>query len=198
MKLYDLDVSGNCYKIRLLLSFIGRDCEFYPMDFMGGEHMSDSFMAINPMHDIPVLEDGDITLRDSQAILVYLANKYGGDAWALTSPEELSCVMQWLSTAANDVARGPNDARLHDKFGFDIDVELARNKSHEILQVIDNHLADKEWLALGRPTIADIACFPYIGLSHEGGVSLVQYPSILKWIDRIKTLPGFITMPGLA
>lgn len=198
MKLYDLEVSGNCYKVRLLLALMGREYELRPVDFMGGEHMSDAFAVMNPFCEIPVFEDGDITLRDSQAILIYLAQKYGGDEWALTKPDEHARVMQWLSTAANDIARGPNDARLHDKFGFELDVELARTKAHRTLKIIDDHLENKEWLELDRPTIADIACFPYIGLSHEGGVSLDNYPSVRAWMGRIKSLPGFVSMPDLA
>lgn len=197
MKLYDLDVSGNCYKVRLLLALLEKDYEQRPVDFMGGEHLNEEFKSMNPFCEIPIFNDGDLTLRDSQAILVYIAQKYGGDKWALKKPEELALVMQWLSTAANDVARGPNDARLHDKFGFEIDIDNARKHAHRVLKIFDEHLNDKEWLELGRPTIADIACFPYIGLSHEGNVSLDNYPSVGKWIDRIKALPGFVSMPGL-
>lgn len=128
MKLYDLEVSGNCYKVRLLLALLGVDYELRPVDFLGGEHMSEEFAAMNPFCELPILEDGDYFLRDSQAILVYLAQKYGGESWLPTKADELALVMQWLSTAANDIARGPNDARLHDKFGIGLDVKLARAK----------------------------------------------------------------------
>lgn len=198
MKLYDLEVSGNCYKIRLLLALLGREYEIIPVDFMGGEHKQDAFTALNRFCEVPVLEDDGVTLRDSQAILVYLAQKYGGETWALTDPEELARVTQWLSTASNEVARGPNDARLCDKFGYELDAAAARVKSHHLLKLMDDHLADKEWLELGRPTIADIACYPYIGLSHEGGVALDKYPSVREWMARIKALPGFVSMPDLA
>ncbi|MGH6748169.1 MAG: glutathione S-transferase C-terminal domain-containing protein, partial [Methyloceanibacter sp.] len=62
---------------------------------------------------------------------------------------------------------------------------------------LEAHLTKRDWLALGRPTIADIACMPYVALSHEGGVSLQPYPRVRAWIDRIKALPGSITMPAL-
>jgi len=198
MKLYDLEVSGNCYKVRLLLALLHVDYELVPVDFMGGEHLSAKFAAMNPFCEIPVLVDGSLTLRDSQAMLVYLAQKYGSESWLPTKPDELALVMQWLSTAANDIARGPNDARLHDKFGIELDVELAREKSHRVIKIIDDHLTDKEWLALDRPTIADIACFPYIGLSHEGGVMLDNYVAVRQWMERIKNLTGFVSMPDLA
>jgi len=198
MILYDLELSGNCYKIRLMLAFLGLDYELKSIDFLGGEHKTAAFAVLNPFCEIPVFEDDGLMLRDSQAILIYLARKYGGEAWLPTMPDGLARVMQWLLTAANDLARGPNDARLHDFFGYDLDGDLARKKAHRTLSIIENHLIDKEWLELGRPTIADLACFPYIALSHEGGVSLDGYPAIRLWIARIKALPNFVPMPGLA
>jgi len=105
--------------------------------------------------------------------------------------------MQWLSTACNEIARGPMDARAFYKFNLDIDIERAQAKSKAILTIIDNHLAERNWLELNRATIADVACFPYIALSHEGKISLDAYPNVLQWIARIKTLPNYIGMPGI-
>jgi glutathione S-transferase len=99
--------------------------------------------------------------------------------------------------AENEIARGPNDARLHDKFGYPLDVDRAREKSARILGLLESRLEHNAWLALDRPTIADIACMPYVGLGHEGGVTLEPYPAIRDWIGRIKALPGFISMPAL-
>lgn len=197
MKLYDLELSGNCYKVRLLASLLKTPLEIVPVDFMGGAHKQPEFLALNPLGEIPVLIDGDLVLRDSQAILVYVARQYGGEQWLPAHPTEMAQIMQWLSTAANDIARGPNDARLSDKFGYLLDVEQARNKAHRIIGIVDQHLSNRQWLELDRPTIADIACFPYIALSHEGGVSLDAYPNVNAWIARIKALPGFIPMPAI-
>jgi glutathione S-transferase len=197
MKLYDLELSGNCYKVRLLASLLKTPLEIVPVDFMGGAHKQPEFLALNPLGEIPVLVDGDLILRDSQAILVYVARQYDGEQWFPTQPTEMARIMQWLSTAANDIARGPNDARLSDKFGFLLDVEQARNKAHRIIGIVDQHLSNRQWLELDRPTIADIACFPYIALSHEGGVSLDAYPNVNAWIARIKALLGFIPMPAI-
>ena len=106
-------------------------------------------------------------------------------------------VVSWLMVAENEIARGPADARLHDKFGVELDVDLAREKAAHILGLLEAHLRSHDWLALGRPTIADVACMPYVALGHEGGVSLAPYPAVRAWIGRIKTLPGFIAMPAL-
>ena len=195
--LYDLEVSGNCYKARLFAALLGAPLELKPVDFMAGEHKRPPMTDLNPFGEVPIFVDGDLVLRDSQAILVYMARKWGGDAWLPTDASGLAQVQQWLSTAANEVARGPNDARLHDKFGYKLDANLAREKAARLLSLMDTHLAKNKWLALGRPTIADIACMPYIGIGHEGGVTLDKYPKVAAWIARIKQLPGFITMPAL-
>ncbi len=197
MKLYNVDVSGNCYKVRLFLSLLKVDCEIVPIDIANKEQKSPAYLHKNPLGEIPVLEDGDLVLRDSQAILFYLARKYGNDDWLPSKPIEMALVMQWLFTACNEIARGPMDARFHYKFKIDLDIDKAHEKSKSILTVIDGHLADRDWLELNRATIADIACFPYIALSYEGKVFLDPYPNVQKWITRIKALPNYISMPGL-
>ncbi len=197
LKLYDLEVSGNCYKIRLFCSFLGLPLELVPVDFMGGEHKRPPLSTMNPLREIPIFIDGDIQLRDSQAILVYLARKYGGETWLPTDAAAMAFVMDWLMIAENEIARGPNDARLDRKFGYKLDGDLAREKAARLLAIMDDHFSRNPWCALGRPTIADIACLPYIGIGHEGGVPLAPYPNVEAWIARIKALPGFITMPAL-
>ncbi|CCB64254.1 MULTISPECIES: glutathione S-transferase family protein [unclassified Hyphomicrobium] len=197
MKLYDLDVSGNCYKVRLLCSLLGVPVELVPVDFMGGAHKRSPVIDLNAFCQLPVLEDGDVILRDSQAILVYVARKWGGETWLPTDAESMAQVMQWLMVAENEIARGPGDARLHDKFKMNIDIAAARGKAARILTIMDRHLETRQWLALDRPTIADIACMPYVALGWEGGVPLTPYPAVSAWVERIKKLPGFIGMPGL-
>jgi glutathione S-transferase len=197
LKLYDLEPSGNCYKVRLFCALLGRALTLEPVDLMGGAHKRPPFIDKNPLGQIPVLEDGDVVLRNSQAILVYLARKYGDEGWLPADATGMAEVMTWLMTAENEIARGPGDARLHDKFGFELDVDQARQKAARILGLMEEHLAKNDWLALSHPTIADIACMPYVALSHEGGVSLEPYPTLRAWVGRIKALPGFITMPAL-
>lgn len=196
-KLYDLELSGNCYKVRLLCALIGVPLEIIPVDFLAGEHKKAPLIELNPYGEIPIFQDGNVLLRDSQAILIYIARKWGGEDWLPTSAEGLANVCQWLMTAENEIARGPNDARLHDKFGYELDAGLARKKSQRILELMEAHLSNQPWLALGRPTIADIACMPYVALGHEGGVHLDSYPAVRAWIGRIKDLPGYIGMPAI-
>lgn len=146
---------------------------------------------------MPILEDGKVVLRDSQAILVYLAAQYGDENWLPRDATGLGEVMQWLSTSANELQNGPCAARLADKFGYAIDKANTLERAARILPLIEAHLAAHQWLALGRPTIADCAVMPYVALAPEGGISLEAYPNIRQWIARIKALPGFIPMPGI-
>lgn len=197
MKLYDLELSGHCYKVRLFCAVAQIPIDTVPVDFMGGEHKRAPMTDMNPLGEIPILVDDDLVLRDSQAILVYLAGKYGREAWYPKEPKHQAKIVQWLSTAANEVQHGPADARLVDKFGYDIDKPTTLKKAGVILPILDKHLASRKWLEMERPTIADMAVFPYVALAPEGGVSLEPYPNIRAWIARIKALPNFLPMPGV-
>lgn len=197
MKLYDLELSGNCYKIRLFAALVGIELELEPVDFPDGAHKRSPVIDLNPWGELPVLIDGDVVLRDSQAILVYLARQYGGNQWWPDGAAQQGEVMQWLSTAANEIQSGPNAARLIDKFGYPLNKEHTMKVCARILPLIEQHLSRHKWLALGRPTIADCAVFPYLAVGWEGGVTLEQYPAIQNWIQRLKALPGYIGMPGI-
>lgn len=196
MKLYDLALSGNCYKVRLFASFIQMPLDIVPVNFMEGEHKEEKLLQLNPWGEIPILKDGDVILRDAQAILVYLANKYGGEAWWPSEAHLQADVMQWLSVAANEIQHGPNKARLIKKFGFEGDHSQCLENSYQILALIDNHLSNNNWLAANRPTISDCAIYPYISIAHEGEVIIDNYKHIKSWMSRLEQLTGYISMPG--
>ncbi len=198
IKLYGHELSGNVYKIKLLLSLLGIEYQFVRIDLMKGEHKSPEYLKINAFGQVPLLIDGDNILPDAQAILVYLARKYGNEQWLPTEAENLSRVVRWLSTTAGEIRQGVEAARLFHLFGAKtINIEVANQKSAFILDQINRHLADREWLELGHPTIADIAAFPYIALASDGKISLNEYSNILAWMERIKQLPGFVGMAGI-
>ncbi len=197
MRLYDLELSGNCYKVRLFAALTGIDLERVPVDFRKGEHKRAPLLTLNPWGELPVLEDGEVVLRDSQAILVYLAARYAGEAWLPRDPAGMAEVVQWLSTAANEIQSGPATARRIEKFGGAGEKAEALGRSTRILSLIDAHLAHHDWLVQGRPTIADCAVFPYVALAHEGGVSREPYANVRRWIGRVEALPGFVGMPGM-
>lgn len=197
MKLYDLELSGNCFKVRLFAALVGLELELEPLDLQGNAHKQAPFTDLNAWGEVPLLVDGEIILRDSQAILVYLARRYGGNQWWPDGAAQQGEIMQWLSVAANEIYHGPNAARLIAKFGATLNKEYALEISLRTLSLIEAHLSKHQWLALGRPTIADCAVFPYLALAWEGGISLDTYPAIQAWFKRIKALPGYISMPGI-
>jgi glutathione S-transferase len=103
LKLYDFALSGNCYKIRLLMSLLQLESELIPVNLKGGEQTTPKFLELNQWGQVPVLVDRDLVLRDSQAILIYLARRYGGETWLPSDPESMGLVTQWLSTATHDI-----------------------------------------------------------------------------------------------
>lgn len=199
IRLYGHELSGNSYKAKLLLSLLDLDYEWIRVDLMAGAHKQPEFLALNPFGQVPVLVDGDRVIADAQAILVYLARQYGGEAWLPLEAESMSRVIRWLSTTAGEVRQGPESARLYHLFkATRINLEQSNQKSEFILTQLNNHLAEREWLELGHPTIADVAVFPYIALAPDGKIDLTLYPHVLNWIDRVKQLPNFVGMIGIA
>jgi glutathione S-transferase len=197
LKLYDFTLSGNCYKVRLFLSLLGLDYMPINVDLKGGEHKRAPFLQLNPLGQVPVLIDGDVVIRDSQAVLVYLARRYSREDWLPMDAASMGKVTEWLETAAIEIANILAAARRHYLFGANVDIELLEKQAHVLLKLIDAHLAKRPWLALDHPTIADLACFPYIALAGDAKISLEAYPHIGTWMERIKQLPGFIVMPGI-
>lgn len=196
MKLYHFPASGNAYKVRLLLSMLQLPHELIVPT--GGAHKQPEFLALNPFGQVSVLVDGEVVVRDSQAILVCLAARYGGAAWWPADPARLAAIQAWLSTAANEVAHGPALLRMHRKFGRQIDVDATTQRSLALLQLIDGQLRARPWLVDGaEPSIADLAVYPYIALASEGGLDLTPYGHLLAWVSRVQALPGHVGMPGL-
>ncbi|MNQ65965.1 Glutathione S-transferase GstB [compost metagenome] len=203
--LYDYELSGNCYKLRLFMNMLGLDYQKVGIEFFPGkEHKSDDFLALNPLGQLPVLDDDGFVLRDAQAILSYLAARYdaSGHWYPTGNAQSLGEVNMWLAFA-DGITGTASAARLHDLLRYELDADKARAGAHLLFRVLDEQLwfSEREnagWICRGdHPTIADIACFPYVMLSDEGGISLIDYPALRRWTDRIKRLPGFIVMSGV-
>ena len=200
--LYRHPKSGHCHRVELMLSLLGLPYHTIDVDMVNGQHKSPDFLAISPLGQVPAIDDNGVTLADSNAILTYLVERYGDAAeWRGDNALERAEVQRWLSIAAGEIASGPCAARLVTLFGATLDHDTAKSRAHDLFVVIEAHLADRDWLASSRPTLADIAGYSYISHAPEGGVSLAFYPSIRAWLGRIEALPGFVGMarsPALA
>jgi glutathione S-transferase len=203
MRLYSHPLSLNCYKARLLLSFLDREYDCEDIDLVNDRQKSAEFLAMHPLGQVPVLVDGDCFIWDSQAILVYLARKFESEKWLPLNASASAQITAWLSFATKELAIGLAAARIHHIFGgqginfvtrLNIDIDRATAQGEKSLEVLDRYLADRQWLVGDDPTIADIACFPAIEFAHEGKIGLTVYPHVQAWVDRVKQQPGYIPM----
>ncbi len=197
MKLYDSARSGNAFKVRLCLSLLNLECEKIQVDLIAGENKTPTFLRINPRGQIPVLVDAEHTIWDSQAILVYLARRYGEDHWFPREPVEMAQVMQWLAVSENELLFGLARARAVKRFGRPWNLKQCQALGRAGLRLMESHLTGREWLATARPTIADVACFPYVALAPEAGISLDALTQVPAWIGRVQRLPGYVGMEGI-
>jgi glutathione S-transferase len=178
-----------------MLSLLGRPVELVEVDVIGGETRTPSFLARNPLGQVPVIDDGGLTLADSNAILVYLALAYDpARRWLPADPASAAAVQGWLSLAAGPLVQGPSTARLIRLLGLAGDHTEAVATSERLLGHLDRHLEDRAFLVGGGATIADVALYAYVALAPEGGVPLEPYPAVRAWLTRIEDLPRFVPM----
>ncbi|MGB1237402.1 MAG: glutathione S-transferase family protein [Pseudomonadales bacterium] len=189
--LYDFPLSGHAHRARLFISLIGAEARFVDVDLVGGEHKSDAFLAKNCFGQVPVLEDGPTVIADSNAILVYLAKKYGRTDWLPEEPVAAAQVQRWLSVAAGQIAFGPAAARLITLFGAQLDADEVQQRAVQVLTTIDAELSGRGFIVGEQPTIADVALYSYIASAPEGNVDLSPYAAVNAWLARIEALPGF-------
>ena len=194
IKLHRFFLSGHSHRVELLLSLLGLPYEQVDVDLAAGAHKQPAFLAMNPFGQVPVIQDGETTLADSNAILVYLANKYDAGQWLPRDPAAAAAVQRWLSVAAGPVAYGPATARLATLFKAPVNAEEAIARAHDLFAVMEAELKTSSFLTGNTPTIADIANYTYIAHAPEGNVSLESYPQIRGWLQRIEALPGFVPM----
>src|SRR3954468_13051178 len=174
MKFYGAKASGNAYKVRILLALLRVPHESVLIDFAKREHKSPEFLRLNPRGEVPVIEDDGAVIWDSGACLVYLARKFGGEAWLPRGPAAMAEVMQWMALAASEIQFGLQYARrglLQGRWTAGT-LEQGHAMARVALDAIEQRLQKNGWLALDRATIADVACFPYVETAPESGISL--------------------------
>ena len=195
IKLYNFPRSGHAHRVERMLSLLQLPTELSFVDLAKGEHKQADFLKINTFGQVPAIDDQGVVLADSNAILVYLAQKYGNGRWLPTDPIGAARVQRWLSVAAGPIAFGPAAARLITVFGASFNAEEVIARAHALLKVMDQELASSSYLVDNTPTIADVAAYSYIAHAPEGNVSLAEYANVRAWLARIEALPGFVPMP---
>lgn len=194
MKLYYTDNSGNAYKVRVLASILKVPYKKVLVDWDNKEHKQPAFLRMNPRGQVPVMKIDGQHLWDSTAHLVYLARKFGGKKWLPTDALGLAEVTQWLAFAQNEIYFGLQWARGVAKGLRGGDLEEYQVHGRKALDTLTWRLSDHDWLALNRPTIADIACYPYVKRAPEGGLSLDTYPAVTAWLKRCEKIPGWLKL----
>lgn len=195
IKLHGFPLSGHSHRAELFASVLGLDIEIIEVALKQGAHKQPEFLAKNIFGQVPVLEDSGEFINDSNGILVYLASKFDtSEQWYPLNPLIQAEIQRWLSIASGPVAFGPAAARLVNVFGAGLDHENAKQIAYKLFDIMEQHLAQREWLVSDSATIADIANFTYIAHAPEGDVSLENYPNIKKWLDNVRSLQGFIPM----
>jgi glutathione S-transferase len=182
--------------VRLFLSLLGMPFETVEVDLAAGAQRAPEFLRRNSFGQVPVIEDGDVTLADSNAILLYLNESYAADParWLPRDPLGAARVQRWLSVAAGPLASGPSMARVIVLFNLSTDASEVIARSHKLLQVVEAELAGRPFLVGANATLADVANYSYIAHAPEGNVSLDAYPRVRQWLSRIEALPGFVPM----
>jgi glutathione S-transferase len=193
--LYDSPVSGNCYKVRLVLAHLGIAYERRTMDVVDRSNRPEVLGGLNPSLRVPtlVLDDGR-SIGESGAILWYFGE---GSRFVPEDPYDRARVLQWMFFEQYDhepnvaVARfwlayaggpGPMPERL----------EEWHRDGNRALAAMEEHLDGREWLVGDGMTLADIALYGYTHVAHEGGFELDRYGAIRTWLDRVASEPGHV------
>lgn len=197
MILYDSPVSGNCYKVRLLLAHLGLAYERRTVDVVDRSTRPDLLGDLNPALRVPTLvfDDGR-PLAESGAICWYFAE---GTRFAPEGRYERAQVLQWMFFEQYE--HEPAIAVVRFGLAYSGQPELFESRREErtragyrALDVMEGHLAERRWFVGESMTIADIALYAYTHVAHEGGFELEPYPAITAWLARVAEQPGHVTI----
>ena len=196
-KLYDFLPSGNGYKVRLLLNQLEIPFELIELNILKGETRTSEFLSKNPNGKIPVLEIApNKFISESNAILFYLAQ---GTKYFPQDKYEQALVMQWLFF--EQYSHEPNIATprywisvLQQPEKYREQIEQKQKLGYAALNVMEQHLKNRDFFVGNKYTIADIGLYAYTHVAEAGGFNLTKFPAILAWFDRVKSQPRHITI----
>ncbi len=192
-QLYCFGESGNAYKVALMMELCGADWKPRVVDFFNGETRSDEYRSeINEMGEVPVLVHGQRKLTQTGVMLEYLAGNFGKFGW--NNDDERRDILRWMYFDNHKFTSYNATLRFMLTFlnsGETPVTEFLRGRADAAMQIVDKHLGTHEFMALDRLTIADFSLVGYMFYDGELGVDLNDYPNILKWRERISSLPGW-------
>lgn len=196
MQLYGHPLSANTHRAQALLGVLGVDYDYVTVDLKEGEHKRPAYLELNPLGQVPVLVDDDLVLRDSIAIMTYIAQKHDPQGtWMPSDLVRRAQVQEWLSTAVNEIQHGPFVVRAIRLFGMPADAAAAKAKTAALFDALfEPHLTGRDWLVGETPSVAALACYGYIARVTEGGFDLDAYPAIRAWLSRVEEIDGFVPM----
>jgi glutathione S-transferase len=192
--LYNSQVSGNCYKVRLLFAHLGLEYERRELDVVDRSNRREVLGRLNPALRVPtlVLDDGR-PLAESNAIIFYFAQ---GTPYLPEDGYDLAQVLQWLFF--EQYSHEPNIAVVRFWVAYsgappaEDEIEAKRRAGYLALDAMEGHLEDRTFLVGDRYTIADISLYAYTHVASEGGFDLAGYPAIRAWLDRVAEQPGHV------
>ncbi len=195
MLLYDSDVSGNCYKVRLLLAHLGLAYERYPMDVVDRSNRLEVLGGLNPGLRVPTLVlDDERPLGESGAILWYLGD---GTQYVPTDAYERAKVLQWMFFEQYSHEPYVAVPRFWLTKRIDVHPETLAERQrvgYLAFDAMEAHLAGHQFLVAEHYSIADIALYAYTHVAHEGGFDMSGYPEIGSWVNRVAAQPGHVTI----
>jgi glutathione S-transferase len=190
---FDAPVSGNTYKVRLLLQQLDLPHEVVWLDILNGEVRQDAFRAKNPFGRVPYIEEDGFGLAESNAILLYLAR---GSRLLPAAPRGQALITQWMFFEQNQVEMSigaPRFLRLQGKEAAFV-TEHYLPRARAALRVLDRHFETRMWLVDDSYSVADIAMFAYSHLAPDAGIDLAAYPALSAWMDRFRRQPGWFAL----
>ncbi|AOP34571.1 glutathione S-transferase [Leptospira tipperaryensis] len=195
-KVFGMKVSGNCHKVKSILTLLDLPFEWIELDTRKGETKTEEFLKINPNGKIPVLQWNDeINIPESNAILYYLARDTKFFSQDLL---EQTRILEWLffEQYSHEPFVAVNRWLLKFTSG-DVDPQQIKNnhtKGMKAFSVMEAHLKDKNFFVGNRLTIADLALYAYSHVAEDGGFSLEDFPSVSKWLHNVKSYPKMISI----
>lgn len=195
VRIHSFPLSGHAHRVVLFANVADIEHTVVNVDLANGAQKQEDFLSLNPVGQVPVIEDGETVVSDSNAILVYLALKYA-PSFLPDDPVGAASVQKFLTLAAGELAFGPAAARLINVFKAPLDRDFTHATAARVLGKLDAHMKGRDFLVGETPTIADIAIYSYTAHAPEGDVSLEPYPHVRRLLANIEALPGFVPMPS--